>query len=195
MTIHHPKRPNGTANRPSGITVSLWMTAAVFIYVLMIQITLARLQEMSGGSPVFDMMPAGYDSQFAQNLLTALGAEGRHYYLWRQIPLDLIYPALFGMSFFLLATWLAGKLQAYQRILGLTALVAVAVAVFDYIENIFIILMLRQFPELSDTLVGAASMATLFKSGLTTIYFVVVMVVLLVWAIRFIFRLRSPKAS
>lgn len=185
MTIHQP-------NRPSGITVSIWMTAAVFIYALMIQITLARLQEMSGGSPVFDMMPAGYDTQFAQSLLTALGVEGRQYYLWRQIPLDLIYPALFGTSFFLLATWLAGKLQAFQRILGLMALVAVAAAAADYIENIFIILMLRHFPNLSDPLVSAASVATLFKAGLQTIYVIALVGVLLVWATRFIFRLRAP---
>ncbi|PCJ93140.1 MAG: hypothetical protein COA52_06895 [Hyphomicrobiales bacterium] len=188
MPIHQP-------NRPSGITVCFWMAAAASIYALMILITLARLQEMSGGIPVFDMMPTGYDSQFAHSLLTAIGGEGRQYYLWRQIPLDLIYPALFGTSFYLLANWMAGKLHVFQRILRLTALVAVAVGVADYIENFFIILMLRDYPNLSDALVNAASIATLLKSSLTLIYFIVLIVVLLAWAIQFIFRLRAPTAG
>ena len=87
MPIHQP-------NRPSGIAVSFWMAAALSVYALMMLITLARLLEMSGGIPVFDMMPAGYDNEYALSLLTALGSDGRNYYLWRQIPLDLIYPAL-----------------------------------------------------------------------------------------------------
>lgn len=187
MPIHQP-------NHPSGIVVCYWMTAAVFIYALMILITLAKLQQMSGGTPVFDMMPMGYDRQFAQNLLTALGAEGRRYYFWRQIPLDLIYPMLFGTSFYLLATWLAHKLQALQRTLGLIALVVVAAAIADYIENIFIILMLHHYPNLSDTLVSMASIATLFKAGLQTIYFIIIIMVLLVSAIQAV-KLRLPKAG
>lgn len=188
MTIHQP-------NRPLGITVCFWLAAAVFIYALMLLITLPKLQEISGGIPMFDMMPSGYDSEFADRLLTALGVEGRQYYLWRQIPLDLIYPALFGTSFFLLAAWLAGKLHAFQRVLGLAALVAGAAGVSDYIENIFIVLMLRNLPDLSDTLVSAANIATIFKSGLTMIYFVILLLVLLAWVIRFIFRLKSPKVG
>jgi len=187
--------PTHQLKRPSGIVVCFWMTAALFIYAVMILITLASLQEMSGGIPVFDMMLAGYDIQYAHSLLTVLGVDGIDYYLWRQIPLDLIYPALFGISFFLLATWLAGKLNGFQRVLRLTALVAVAAGVYDYIENIFIVLMLRSFPELPDTLVGAASIATIFKSGLTMTYFVVIVVVLLAKAIQFAFRYRSPRAS
>lgn len=188
MPIHQP-------NSPSGIAVSFWMAAALSVYASMMLITLARLLEMSGGIPVFDMMPAGYDNEYASSLLTALGSDGRNYYLWRQIPMDLIYPALFGISFFLLATWLVGKLPAFQRILRLSAMVALAAGAFDYIENIFIILMIRNYPDLPDLLVNAASIATLSKSGLTMIYFTVLIVVLLVRVIQFTFRLRSPGAS
>ena len=157
MPIHQPYRPSGTA-------VSLWIAAALTVYAMMMLITLARRLEISGGIPVFDMMPAGYDNQYALDLLSALGSEGRDYYLWRQIPLDFIYPALFGISFFLLATWLADKTPAFQRILRLTAVVALAAGAFDYIENIFIILVIRNYPDLSELLVQAASVATLFKS-------------------------------
>lgn len=187
--------PTHQPNRPSGAAVSYWMAAALSIYALMMLITLARLLEMSGGSPVFDMMPAGYDSQYALDLLTDLGSDGRNYYLWRQIPLDLIYPALFGISFFLLANWMADKLPAFQRILRLAAMIALAAGVFDYIENIFIILMIRNYPDLSELLVNVASVATLSKSGLTMIYFTVIVAVLLAKFGQFIYRFRSSKAS
>jgi len=188
MPIHQP-------NRPSGIAVSLWMSAALSVYALMMLITLARLLEMSGGIAVFDMMPTGYDAEYASNLLAALGSDGRNYYLWRQIPLDFIYPALFGISFFMLSTWLAGKLPAFQRILRLSAIVALAAGVFDYVENIFIILMLRNYPDLSEVLVLAASIATLTKSGLTMIYFTVLIVVLLVRFFQLTFSSRSPGTN
>lgn len=184
MPIHQP-------NRPRGIAVIIWMTAALFIYAIMLLITLPKLQEMSGGVYVFDMMPSGYDSQYAHDLLAELGTEGRQFYLWRQIPLDLIYPALFGISFYLLASWLAIKLNAFQGILRLTAWVAVAAGVFDYIENMFIILMLRYYPELSEPLVGAASIATVFKSFFTMIYFTIVVALLIGRAFYFILRQRS----
>ncbi|OUS08988.1 hypothetical protein A9Q96_01235 [Rhodobacterales bacterium 52_120_T64] len=188
MPIHQP-------NRPSGFAVSLWMAAALSVYAVMLLITLASLLEMSGDIPVFDMMPVGYDAEYALRLLTTLGSDGRDYYLWRQIPLDLVYPALFGVSFFLLATWLAGTLPAFQRILRWSAFVALAAGAFDYIENILIILLLRNYPDLSDVLVQSASIATLSKSGLTMIYFTVLIVVLVVKIVQFTFKSRSPKTS
>lgn len=176
--------PNSKLLHPSGALVSTCMAAAAAVYTCMVLITLAHLQDVSGGMPVFDMRPTGYDMEDAQNLLAALGPAGRQYYLWRQIPLDLVYPALFGFSFFLLAIWLGVKLQAFQRSLTVCAYIAVAAAVFDYVENFLIILILRDFPNLSDTLVGAANMATVVKSGLVTVYFMGVVVVLFVWAVQ-----------
>lgn len=74
-------------------------------------------------------------------------------------------------------------------------MVALAAGAFDYIENIFIILMIRNHTDLPELLVIAASIATQSKSGLTMIYFTVLIVVLLVRVIQFTFRLRSLGAS
>ncbi|MGB0440979.1 MAG: hypothetical protein ACPGFC_12900, partial [Paracoccaceae bacterium] len=48
------------------------------IYVLMMTVTLARIEGISGQVP-FDMRPLGYSPQDAATLLEGLGHEGRRY--------------------------------------------------------------------------------------------------------------------
>lgn len=45
-------------------------------------------------------------------------------------------------------------------------------ALFDYIENAFIVSMLKSYPVLSVTIVELASIATVLKSGFSTALFI-----------------------
>ena len=65
------------------------------IYLLMLEITIPDVMAFSGGMKLLDMMPAGYSPTYVNSLLNALGEEGRHAYLFSQIPLDMVYPFLF----------------------------------------------------------------------------------------------------
>ena len=162
----------------SGKLVLALLLPALSIYCLMIFVTLAHLSALAGGQPVFDMMPAGYGLTYAGALLDSLGEEGRRYYLTRQIPLDLIYPILFAVSFWALSNWLALRITRYARFFRAIGYIPIVAGAFDYVENGLVVLMLRSYPSLSPTLVQWASGASLAKSAVTTLFFCLLLAVL-----------------
>jgi hypothetical protein len=161
------------------LVISLGCAAAA-IYITMVTVTLAHLESLSGQIP-FDLRPFGYNRAVAAAFLDALGAEGRAYYLTRQIPLDMAYPALLALT---LGAVIAGlsrslHLRGSARIgIALT----LCVAACDYAENAAISAMIVQWPELPNTLAVAASCATVSKSVLTVGVVSWVMVLCLLWA-------------
>jgi hypothetical protein len=75
---------------------------------MMINVTLEYIKTLTGLLP-FDMRPGGYSPEHAYALLNALGVDGNRYYLTRQIPLDLIYPALMALTLISILKWLEAK--------------------------------------------------------------------------------------
>lgn len=150
------------------------LLAAGVVYAVMLTVTLPELTARSGGLPMFDLSPLGYDAAYAHTVLERLGSEGRQFYLFRQLPLDVAYPALLALS-------LAGLWRFLLRWSGLEtpgrgalAWCAVAVAGLDYAENAAVAAMLLSFPDESAALVGLASAATVAKSMTATVCFVAV---------------------
>jgi len=146
------------------------------IYVLMINLTLAHIETVSGQVP-FDMRPLGYSSAEATDLLAGLGAEGRRYYLTRQIPLDTAYPALLALTLVSLLRWIGQRLL-FQRFVKIGIVLSVGAALFDYSENLGIVAMILTWPDLSVPLVYASSVATVAKSILTTSAVMIVLLTL-----------------
>jgi hypothetical protein len=168
--------------RATGKNVLIFVVAALTIYSLMLSWSLPHLTNLAGGQRVFDMVPGGYDANYASQLLQALGDEGRQFYLSRQIPLDTLYPLLFAVSLILLSNWLSARLTVLESWFHLAGYLPIGSAVADYIENLLIILMIREYPTLPEGMVQSASAATLIKSGLTTAFFAVVLILLIVAA-------------
>jgi len=168
---------------PSGRLTVILLVAALANYLVMVLVTLPALDRMSGGLAPFDMMPFGYEPVHTFHLLTDLKAQGRGYYLFRQIPLDTLYPALFALSFFMATNWLADRWMAMARPLRVLAILPLFAALADYTENFLIVSMLRAFPDTPDSLVQTANIATLTKSGLTTVFFVGFILALIGWGI------------
>ncbi len=69
------------------------------VYFTMLYVTIPDVMEHSGGMKILDMQPTGYSPEYARRLLDTLGQEGREAYLWRQIPLDMVYPLLFAVTY------------------------------------------------------------------------------------------------
>lgn len=143
------------------------------VYLSMIMITLPQLRELSGGVDPFDMMPGGYDLEYAMTFLTMIGPEGRAFYLTRQIPLDMVYPGLFALTFAFVWRWLFTKTNYSPSLLRAGTLLPIFAGFADYAENGLIISMLTKFPDLPQSLVHAASLMTITKSVMTTLYFFV----------------------
>lgn len=153
---------------------------AASLYLLMITVTLAHIQAISGQVP-FDMRPFGYGPIEAATVLDSLGAEGRAYYLSRQIALDTVYPAMLALTLISTILWL-GRRMANRRPIHVGVSLSIGSALLDYVENLGILAMIRSWPEVSVPLVYAASTATILKSIATTLAVVLVILVGVNWA-------------
>lgn len=152
-------------NTPSRLVVITLFGAAFLVYVVMLSITVPTLREFSGGLEIFDLSPLTFDRAEALALLDALGSKGRTYYLWRQIPLDLLYPALMGaaLSTGIVATRAyAGWKHSVFRVLPFVPVIA---AGLDYVENAHVITLLSLYPELPTLVCSSGMIVGILKNG------------------------------
>jgi hypothetical protein len=152
------------------------------IYLIMITVTLAHIEALSGHRP-FDMRPVGYSPQDAAALLEGLGVEGRQFYLQRQIPLDTLYPAVLALTLIFAMRWF-GTRMANEQLLRVGIILSVGAALCDYAENLGVVAMIRSWSHLPDALVYASSAASISKSVLTTLAFMCLMLIGVLWAWR-----------
>ena len=158
-------------SKSSGKNVILFFVPAMLIYVVMLSYTIPNVEKYAGDMKLFDLSPGGYSYEYANELLTQLGEGGREIYLYNQLPLDFLYPGLFAISCSLLLSWLLLKRHASGSKVHYFCLVPVAAGLFDYVENLFIVILITSYPDLSSGQVALSSVATVVKSTLTTIFF------------------------
>ena len=167
----------------SGKRVFWLFIVTMTVYLTMLLYTIPTVGKFAPETPLFDLSPAGYSYESAIALLETLGTEGRATYLTLQLPLDFIYPALFIISNSLLLTWLFSKVYIATSKVYYLAIIPFFGGLFDYLENIFIILMINSFPNVSPALSSLASAFTILKSGFTTLFYF-----LLIWALFQFFK-------
>lgn len=124
---------------------------------------------------LFDMSPIGYSSDYAKELLESIGPIGREVYLTRQLPIDFIYPGLFSVTYTLMLIWLFGKRFDRESKVFLLALIPALAGIFDYLENVGIILMLKSFPNINSSVVQISSIFSIVKSFLTTAFYILLL--------------------
>jgi hypothetical protein len=163
----------------NGKKVFLLFVLTNIIYAIMLTITIPKVMSYSGGMKLLDMIPTGYSTQYVNSLLSALGENGRNAYLFNQIPLDMIYPFLFGISYCLILAWFLNKLGKFESYLFYLCLIPLFSGLFDYCENIGIITILNSYPNNSDLLSQVTSVFSILKSSSTTIYFIILIIVLI----------------
>jgi hypothetical protein len=150
----------------------------------MVFVTIPEVMAFADNMKLFDMSPMGYDPAYAQELLTQLGPDGRHTYLTRQLPLDMIYPGLFAITFSLLLAYCLDRINALRKPWQLFCWLAVLGGLFDYGENLSVIQMLQSYPSIPDSLAYRSNIFTLLKSWTILAYFIVLLIVLGIWAYR-----------
>ena len=149
------------------------------VYLLMIYVTLAHIEAVSGHIP-FDMRPFGYGPTEAATLLEALGVEGRAYYLSHQIALDTLYPAMLTLTLVATICWF-GQRMPNRKLVHFGIALSVGSALFDYVENLGIAAMIWSWPEIFVPLVYATSSATILKSAFTTGAVLLTLLVVFSW--------------
>ncbi|WP_375748087.1 hypothetical protein [Vibrio sp. HN007] len=176
----------------SGKAVLVLFFLTNLVYGVILGYSIPLVLSFAPQSVLFDMSPAGYSYTEAIELLQTLGLEGRRAYLTVQLPIDLVYPLMFAISYSLLITWVLKQFLPKQSKWFLVAFIPMLAGLFDYFENAVVASMLHVFPDVSEMLVASASSFTIVKSGLTTIFFVFLLGALVYWAVwRLKKRLRT----
>ena len=176
-------------SKASGKNVLLLFVLTMAVYLLMLQVTIPRLQSYAPDTALFDLSPTGYSHPHAMTLLESLGHDGRSAYLFPQLALDFVYPGLFAICFSLMLIWIYSKrIRPDSKLLYLAMLPALG-GLFDYVENILIIQMITTFPDVTKGLVSAASSSTVLKSAFSTASFL-----LLILGFAFLLK-RGPAAG
>ena len=184
----------GIESKISGRIVLVLFVLANAVYFAMLNYSIPELMSASGGLPIFDMSPSGYNYQQAIALMNSLGDEGRSFYISTQLVLDSFYPLLFGLCYFALLQWLMKLIQLNGRAWSFLSFVPFFACAFDYAENVGIWLMLSSYPDLPEALVTISSALTLLKSIFTTVYFTGLLVVLILVAVHF-YNARKARAT
>jgi hypothetical protein len=172
--------------------VLLFFVLTNVVYVYMLTVTITKVMHYSGGMKLPDMMPTGYNPDYMNSLLGRLGEEGRNAYLYRQIPADMVYPLLFAISWCLVLGWFLNKLGKLNGSLFYLCLIPVIAAVFDYFENIGMIVILNRYPENEDLLTQISNVFSILKSTLTTIYFITLLITFFLFLFN---RLKTRTAN
>ncbi|QFZ55748.1 hypothetical protein FEZ18_13530 [Oceanihabitans sp. IOP_32] len=158
------------------------------VYTFMLTVTIPKTLEFSNGMKLLDMMPTGYDLDYVSELFSLLGENGRLTYLNNQIPLDMIYPLLFGLSYCLLLGYFLKKLNKLNSPYKYLCLIPIIAGIADYLENFGIIRMLKSYPDLTEISVNTTSLFSLIKSISTTAFFIVLVVMLIILGIKLMKR-------
>jgi len=115
---------------------------------------------------LLDMMPIGYDLNYVNELFNSLGEIGLGTYLTNQIPVEMLYPLLFVLTYFLLLGYFLKKINhiAYLCLLPIIAGIA------DYLEKFEIITMLKSHPDITEIAVKTTSTFSIIKSTSTSLF-------------------------
>ncbi|MGB5608272.1 hypothetical protein [Eudoraea sp.] len=154
------------------------------VYAFMLFVTIPKTVAYSSGMKLLDMMPQGYNSEYVNELFSKLGEEGREVYLYNQIPIDMIYPFLFGITYSLLIAYFLNKLDKLNTPFFYLCLVPLIAGIADYLENLGIITMLNDYPDLSITQISTTNIFTLIKSLSTTLFFLILIVIIIVVGVK-----------
>ena len=168
----------------SGRKVLLLFILTNLVYAFMLTFTIPNVMAFSEGMKLLDMMPMGYDQEYINNLLETLGQEGRDLYLYNQIPVDMIYPLLFSISYSLLIAYFLKKLNKLNSVFFFLCWLPIVAGISDYFENFGIITMLINYPEINSISATATNLFTVIKSLFTTVYFVTLIITMIVVGIR-----------
>ncbi|MEO1654356.1 MAG: hypothetical protein AAFU64_12495 [Bacteroidota bacterium] len=179
----------------SGRSVLHWLILTNVVYAGLLLGTIPDVMRFSDGKALLDMRPLGYSPVEVRELLTDLGNEGRNRYLYTQIPLDMVYPGLFAISYCLLMVFLLRQFSSVHLGLWSLCYLPILAGLSDYAENFAIILMLNSFPDFSDYLAALSNVFSLAKSFFSTVYFTALILVALLLGMQYLQKKRSYSES
>jgi hypothetical protein len=163
--------------------IILLIAAYIAIVAVMGLLLIPAILNHKAGMNIFDLKAMGYSLNYANSFIAAIGAKGRDVYLFAQLPLDMIFPIVYGLLYLVLANKVLKKMS-------ITMFASIMVmCLSDYAENISIYMMLLS-QKLSASLVAAASVFTVTK----TVFYCLVLLSIILPAVIGIIQKKRVKA-
>ncbi len=174
--------------------IGVLFVSSHFVLLLMMLYTFPVINNQIG-IKAFDLQTFGYSVSEAKLILKNLNDPTIDLYLFPQLTLlDILYP-------FLLALFLSSLLFRLIKITGVRSrftsiflILPFLSMIFDYSENVCIILMISESIEFSETIVLLSSTFTILKGMLTSIAWMIILIVAIIW-IRMKMLKRSNKRT
>ena len=124
--------------------------------------------DQMGRGGMFDYLIFGYDQVVYRNNMYLLGDLGADIYKFQALPLDLVYPCMYGIT--ALIAWEMLVKPTNPKLYWIGSLVMVAAILFDYGENVRLGFLLFEIGKPSVEFVNITSNFTLTKWLLLTIF-------------------------
>ncbi|PCI24255.1 hypothetical protein COB57_05385 [Candidatus Peregrinibacteria bacterium] len=176
----------------SGENVLFFFIVTQILYALMIIYSIPKVMQYSNGMQILDLLPTGYSAHYVQTLFQSLGEIGRETYLFQQIPLDMIYPGLFAISYSLLLTLILKNTFSKENKIQLLSMVPILAGLFDYAENIGIIIMLYTYPDFTILLANITAIFSILKSTFTVVMFMLLIIGIIMFFIK---KIKNKKTN
>ena len=167
-----------------------WITLVVLLIFLLFMLLVlpaqaaeAELTAGDAGSPDTSIF---YTPAQLYAMAQQYGAEGREAYIHARWTFDLLFPLVYGIFMITSIGWLSAHASSPGSILQLSNLLPVLGVLFDYLENISTSLVMARFPSELPWVALLATIFTLAKWVFIGAGFLVLLVLVLVAAIRWI---------
>ncbi|MEQ8219223.1 MAG: hypothetical protein RH981_13375 [Arenibacter sp.] len=161
--------------------ICVLFVASHMVLLVMMLFTLPVINDQIG-TKVFDLQTFGYSLYEAESIVDNLNNETTALYLFPQLTLlDLLYPFLLALFLSSLLFRLIKITTSKGNVASILLVIPFVAMLFDYAENICIILMISKSIEISETIVLLSSSFTVLKGVLTSIAWIVILVYAIKW--------------
>lgn len=167
----------------TGIVVLFLLSHALFLCMMLF--TFPRINAKLGAQ-AFDVQTFGYSPSQAITMLQNLDQSTINFYLFPQLFfLDLLYPILLALFFSTVIIRLTNSIKINpDHIFSNLYILPFIAMCFDYLENIMISLMITNPADVSSGIIKASSFFTLMKGAFTTLSWVIILILFVVWLIN-----------
>jgi len=164
----------------SGIIILFLL--AHLVLIMMMVFTFPRINAQIG-SQAFDLKTFGYSQEEAALMIQNLDQSTIDFYIFPQLLLlDILYPIL-------LALFLSTLIIRLSNLIGLRPnhiysnlfILPFIAMLIDYLENSMILVMISNPEDISSGLIKAASIFTQMKSAFTTMSWIVILILFVIW--------------
>jgi hypothetical protein len=159
--------------------VIIWGAVFLFFNIIVFPV-LGNQIDPAGEYNILDLF-FGYSMKEAFSVLEGIGEDGRSAHLYATAVADMIYPVIYSVFLSLLIAVLIKKLLSTESCFSYFVFSPFIIMLFDFIENSAIISMLISFPDITETMAKAGSIAGIAKWCSTG--FVIIIVIIMVISI------------